>query len=278
MSSISVIIPTFNRKAVIGRALQSVYVQSHPADEVIVVDDGSTDGTAELIKKQFPATTYLYQENSGVSAARNAGILAAKGQWIAFLDSDDEWLPNKLERQLQQLAEQPDLKVCHTEEIWIRNGVRVNQMNKHAKSGGWIFDQCLPLCAMSPSSILIHRTLFGRLGGFDENLPACEDYDLWLRITAHYPVLFIESPQINKYGGHEDQLSRQFWGMDRFRIAALEKVISAGSLKHENRQAAIKMLTKKSKIYLKGLRKRDKVEEIAYYEALCQRFSAENDK
>lgn len=273
MSSVSVIIPTFNRQEVIERALRSVYAQNRPADEVIVVDDGSSDGTETIITEGFPEVTYLYQENRGVSAARNRGILEAKGEWIAFLDSDDEWLPGKLERQLQQLSEQPDLRICHTEEIWIRNGTRVNQMDKHAKSGGWIFNKCLPLCAMSPSSILIHRTLFETLGGFDENLPACEDYDLWLRMTARHPVLYISEPQIKKYGGHDDQLSRKFWGMDRFRIASLEKTINSGLLNKMDREAAIEMLIKKTNIYLKGLRKRDKVSEIKHYEALCQHFS-----
>ncbi len=273
MASVSVIIPTFNRQAVIGRALASVYAQSRLPDEVIVVDDGSNDDTAALIKERFPDVIYLYQENSGVSAARNRGILEAKSEWLAFLDSDDEWLPKKLEHQLQSLSEQPNLKICHTEEIWIRNGKRVNQMDKHAKSGGWIFNKCLPLCAMSPSSIIIHRTLFNELGGFDENLPACEDYDLWLRMTARYPVLFIETAQINKYGGHDDQLSRKFWGMDRFRIASLEKTINSGLLNRADRKAAIEMLIKKTEIYLKGLRKRKKMAEIKYYEAIFQRYS-----
>lgn len=273
MPSISVIIPTWNRKAVIERALRSIYSQSRPADEVIVIDDGSTDNTQAIIKEKFPQAHYIYQENSGVSAARNRGILEANGEWIAFLDSDDEWLPTKLESQLGKLAEQPDHKVCHTEEIWIRNGKRVNQMDKHAKSGGWIFQKCLPLCAMSPSSIIIHRSIFEQLGGFDEMLPACEDYDLWLRITAQYPVLFIETPQINKYGGHEDQLSRKFWGMDRFRMAALEKTITSGLLNETDKKAACEILVHKAGIYLNGLRKRNKEEEIAHYELLRQRFA-----
>ncbi len=102
------------------------------------------------------------------------------------------------------------MRVCHTDEIWIRNGRRVNARKKHGKKGGWIFQHCLPLCAMSPSSIMIHRDVFTALGGFDERLPACEDYDLWLRITARYPVLFTRQPLIEKYGGHDDQLSRKY--------------------------------------------------------------------
>lgn len=274
MASVSVIIPTWNREKVIEKALKSVYSQSRPADEVIVIDDGSTDNTQAIIEAQFPQTRYIYQKNRGVSAARNRGISKAKGEWIAFLDSDDEWLPTKLESQLNKLAEQPDHKICHTEEVWIRNGKRVNQMDKHAKSGGWIFQKCLPLCAMSPSSIIIHRSIFEQLGDFDETLPACEDYDLWLRVTAQHPVLFIKTAQINKYGGHEDQLSRKFWGMDRFRISALEKIICSNQLNEIDKKAACEMLVHKAKIHLKGLRKRDKEKETVHYEQLCHRFAS----
>ncbi|MEN8259326.1 MAG: glycosyltransferase family 2 protein, partial [Pseudomonadota bacterium] len=193
--------------------------------------------------------------------------------WLAFLDSDDQWLPHKLEVQVEKLQGQPSIRVCHTEEIWIRNGRRVNPAGKHAKQGGWIFRSCLPLCAMSPSSILIHRAVFDSVGLFDERLPACEDYDLWLRITARYPVLFVDEPLIVKYGGHADQLSRKHWGMDRFRIRALEKVLIAGGLAPECERAARDMLVGKARIYLEGARKRGKQDEVRHYEALCQRHS-----
>ena len=181
---ISLIIPTYNRCLLLKRALHSVLEQSRPPDEIIVVDDGSTDKTAEMLKQEFPQINTISQINKGVSAARNKGIQQAQGDWIAFLDSDDSWQAEKLATQIRALQQAPELKVCHTEETWIRNGVRVNTMHKHKKSGGWIFEQCLPLCAMSPSSIMIHRSVFDDVGLFDENLPACEDYDLWLRISA----------------------------------------------------------------------------------------------
>ncbi|NOQ35372.1 MAG: glycosyltransferase [Methylococcaceae bacterium] len=267
----SVIIPSYNRAELLNRALKSVYAQTHSPDEVIIIDDGSTDNTRELISKNYPHASYLYQENKGVSAARNTGIQEATGEWLAFLDSDDEWLPDKLATQINALNTS-DFKVCHTEEIWIRNGVRVNQMQKHKKSGGWIFKQCLPLCAMSPSSIIIHRDIFKQIGLFDTSFPACEDYDLWLKITARYPVLFIEEPQIKKYGGHENQLSQQYWGMDRFRIQALENIINSGCLEADNKAAAIKVLLKKAKIYQKGALKRGKDEEAARYQQLMESF------
>jgi len=275
---ISLIIPSFNRQESLQRALNSVFQQDLLPDEVIVIDDGSTDATATMIKTEFPQVNYIYQENKGVSAARNTAIKQAKGEWIALLDSDDTWLPEKLSRQIQALQQAPDVKVCHTEEIWIRNGVRVNAMNKHKKIGGWIFTHCLPLCAMSPSSILIHRTVFEDIGYFDEGLPACEDYDLWLRLTAKYPVLFLDKPLINKYGGHDDQLSHQYWGMDRFRIKALDKLLTHTELNAENKEAARNMLLKKARIFQKGALKRAKTKSVEHYQTLINKYSEETTK
>lgn len=263
--TIAAVIPSYNRELPLARALQSVYAQSRIPDEVIVVDDGSEDGTASMMASEFPQADYLYQKNQGVSAARNAGIKASRSEWIALLDSDDEWLPNKLFDQEQALQRNSDYTVCHTEEIWIRNGRRVNPMRKHAKSGGWIFQQCLPLCAMSPSSIMIRRDCFDQVGYFDESLPACEDYDLWLRLASRVPVLFIEQALIVKYGGHEDQLSAKYWGMDRFRIKALQKILEQDVLKGEDRRAAIAMLKEKAKIFSQGALKRGKEEQARFY-------------
>lgn len=237
--------------------------------QIIIVDDGSTDNTQQLVATEFPEVDYLRQSNQGVSAARNAGLRKAQGDWVALLDSDDEWLPNKLVLQCQQL-QKTGLLVCHTEEIWIRDGLRVNQMNKHQKMGGWVFEKCLPLCAMSPSSIMIHSSVFDRVGIFDESLPACEDYDLWLRIAAEFEVAFVEQPCIRKYGGHADQLSRQYWGMDRFRVRALEKILS-GPIKASMRTAARSMLTTKLDILSAGAVKHGNTELILECEAIRHR-------
>lgn len=255
MVTVSVIIPSYNRAHTLPRALDSVLAQTRPADEIIVVDDGSTDDTAQLIARNYPQVIYLKQQNFGVSAARNLAIQQAHGEWLALLDSDDAWLPQKLEKQLSLLTEQPAFKIIHSDEIWIRNGVRVNQMKKHAKCGGWIFQHCLPLCAISPSAVMIHRELFNEIGLFDETLPACEDYDLWLRITARYPVLYCDEALITKHGGHEDQLSQKHWGMDRFRTQALIKCLNDCELSNTDYSAAREMLVKKLKIMLKGAKK-----------------------
>jgi len=250
--NISVIIPTWNRADRLARALQSVFVQRLPPAEIIVVDDGSTDGTHRLVRSQFPDVRYLNQPRKGVSSARNTGIQSATGDWIALLDSDDHWLPEKLERQVNYLRARPEYKICHCDEIWIRNGRRVNPMKKHAKRGGYIFRHCLPLCVISPSAVMIHRDLFSEIGLFDEVLPACEDYDLWLRICAVHPVLYIDQPLIIKEGGHSDQLSRYYWGMDRFRIHALEKILASTTLDSAYRAAALATLLDKLAIVIKG--------------------------
>lgn len=273
MASASVIIPTYNRARLLGRALASVYAQTRPADQVIVVDDGSTDNSEQLLRPRFRNVQWLRQERAGVSAARNRGILAATGGWIALLDSDDEWLPTKLERQLSALHEQPGYRICHTDEIWIRDGRRVNPMNKHAKHGGHIFQHCLPRCAISPSSALIERCLLDEVGLFDADLPACEDYDLWLRICAQHAVLLVPEPLVVKYGGHADQLSRQHWGMDRFRIQALERIVESGQLAAEDAQAAQRMLVDKIDVYLLGATKRGKWHEAECYRQKRQRWA-----
>lgn len=265
--SITVIITSHNRGEIIGRAVDSVLGQTRSADEIILVDDGSSDNTDQLIKEKYPDIKYIWQENRGIGHARNTGISQARGIWIAFLDSDDEWLPSKLKDQLKTLQHQPDYKICHTNEIWIRNGKRVNPMKKHEKFGGLIFKNCLPLCIISPSSVIIHRSVFEEHGLFDESLPVCEDYDLWLRFCAFLPILYLEKPQIIKYGGHSDQLSNKYWGMDRFRIIALEKIIKNPKLSPEDKDAATHILIEKIEIYIQGAAKRRKVDEVELYEA-----------
>lgn len=262
MTSVAAIITTHNRAGLLPRAVKSVLAQTRAADEIIIVDDGSTDGTATYLASLPPVCTILNQKNRGISAARNLAIGHANSEWLAFLDDDDEWLPEKLETQLAELDKKPGYRLCHTEEIWIRHRQRVNAMHKHKKHGGWIYPHCLPLCVISPSAVMIHRDLFAAVGLFDTQLPACEDYDLWLRICAYYPVLFIDQALVTKYGGHADQLSHRHWGMDRFRILALEKMTQDSRLSPEYLELTLHMLAEKTTIYIKGAEKRNKVEEI----------------
>jgi len=250
---VSVVIPTFNRATLVERAIDSVLGQTHSAFEIIVVDDGSTDNTSATLRNKYSDKLVVFQQsNRGVSAARNVGIAHATGNWIALLDSDDEWLPSKLAQQLALIKNHTDCLLCHTDEIWIRNGVRVNAMNKHKKSGGDIYQQCLPLCAISPSSVIFQKQLLDDVGNFDETLPACEDYDLWLRICAQHKVHYLDQKLLVKYGGHEDQLSRKHWGMDRFRIKSLQKMLQLNVLSEDKRASTVATLTKKIHILLNG--------------------------
>jgi len=253
--NISVVIPTYNRKHTLPRAIASVLNQTLQPTEIIMVDDGSTDGTADWIQETYPRINPIRQSNKGVSAARNIGIKSAKCDWIALLDSDDEWLPEKLERQVEAFNQNPGIKLCHTEEIWIRNGVRVNQKKKHQKYGGHIFEKCLDMCRISPSSAIFHQSLLDDVGYFDDAFSVCEDYDLWLRITAEYPVVFLDEPLIKKYGGHRDQLSIVPDGIESYRIQVLEKLIQQ-KFTFSQKKSMEKMLIRKLKIYANGAQKR----------------------
>ena len=269
---ISVVIPSYNRAHTLQQALQSVFEQSSAVDEVILVDDGSTDASATMVAHQFPQVSVIRQPNGGVSAARNRGIEAAQHEWIALLDSDDCWLPHKIQTVRDAAANHPGFILYHSDEIWVRRGVRVNPMQKHRKSGGWIFTQCLPLCAISPSAAVIQKSSLQDLGLFDESLPACEDYDLWLRLCHRFPVHYIDKPLITKYGGHEDQLSRQYPAMDRFRVRALHRLLDTTALQADDFAAARNALLGKLEILIKGARKHQNHSLIDEFEPLYRRW------
>jgi len=268
---VSVIIPTYNRAWVLKEAIDSVLAQDFKDFELIVVDDGSTDSTPQILDAYHQDLMVIRQPNLGVSAARNRGIAAAGGELIAFLDSDDLWLPRKLSSQVNFFNSNPEAVINQTEEIWIRNGVRVNPKTRHHKPSGMIFEQSLALCLVSPSAVMMKRSLLDAVGLFDEDLPACEDYDLWLRISWRYPVYLIETPLIIKRGGHADQLSKAP-GLDKFRIQALKKVIESGQLGEESYQAAVRTLQEKCTIFASGCRKRGKDTEAQYFEELADQY------
>ena len=271
--NVSVIIPTYNRKNLLKRALHSASSQTFVPQEIIVVDDGSSDGTKDWVLERFPYVRYIYQDNSGVSSARNAGIKEAKGSWIAFLDSDDEWMPDKLEKQETAINDSKEAWLCHTNEVWVRNSVRVNQMKKHQKYGGYVFENCLDICRISPSSVLIKKEVFEMVGLFDESLKVCEDYDLWLRITSVLPIIFLDQPLIIKYGGHADQLSRVDNGIEQYRIKSLEKILRSESLPADQLKSAKLHLLKKLKIFSNGLEKRNKLKELSIYKKKIELWS-----
>ncbi len=268
---VSVIIPTYNRGWILKEAIDSVLAQDFLDFELIVVDDGSNDNTPDILEAYQEDIIIVRQNNKGVSAARNRGIASASGDFIAFLDSDDLWLPEKLSRQVEFFNSNPDAMICQTEEIWIRNGVRVNPKKRHKKFSGMIFEHSLSLCLVSPSAVMIKKSLFEEVGLFDESLPACEDYDLWLRISCRYPVYLMDKPLIIKRGGHDDQLSRSP-GLDKFRIQALKKIIESSLLAKAQYRAAVKTLKKKCTIYAGGCLKRDREDEALFYARLAESY------
>lgn len=273
MPFFSVIIPTFNRSKTIIRAIESVLSQDFKDFEIIVIDDGSTDSTYTDVKKLNNNLKYIRNPfNIGVSASRNKGIRHCKSPWIAFLDSDDYWLESKLSVQHTFILQNPGIVACQTDEIWIRNGRRVNPKNRHKKPSGDIFSRSLELCLVSPSSVALKRSVFHEIGLFDESLPAAEDYDLWLRLSCRYPVHLIKKNLIVKNGGHNDQLSRKYHGMDKHRIKSIERLIKNGVLKSDQKRLAMKALSTKCNIYGKGCIKRGKIEEANYYLSLPERL------
>ena len=277
MSLVSAIVPTHNRRDLVCEAVASALAQRDVTLEVIVVDDGSTDDTATALSGFGARIRYLRQATRGVAAARNSGARHARGEWLAFLDSDDLWRPHKLARQLAYHASAPGLRASQTGEIWIRNGVRVNPCSHHRKPDGDIFAASVARCVVSPSAVLLRRELFDALGGFDESLDVCEDYELWLRLGARERVGLLDEPLVVKRGGHADQLSRRHWGMDRFRVAALAKLLAVGELDAAHRTLAAAALRSKCAVLAQGARRRDRAAEAERYLALadaCVRFSS----
>jgi glycosyltransferase involved in cell wall biosynthesis len=268
---VTVIIPTYNRGWIVKEAIDSVLHQDFSDFELIVVDDGSDDDTREVLGAYANSITVLHQSNRGVSAARNRGISEASGRLVAFLDSDDLWLPGKLKTQVKFFEENADAMINQTQEIWIRNGIRVNPKKRHHKFSGMIFEQSLALCLVSPSAVMLRRSLFDTVGVFDERLPACEDYDLWLRISCRYPVHLIDIPLIIKRGGHDDQLSKAA-GLDKYRIQSLIKIIDSEFLTPQQYKAAVITLKQKSEVYAGGCRRRGRQEEAEYFSALAEKY------
>lgn len=256
---ISVVIPVYNRPEMVVRAIESVRSQTLSPYEIVVVDDGSTDRTPAVLRKYDSLIRSLRTPNRGVAAARNAGVAIAEGEWIAFLDSDDMWDPKKLEIQSAFHKTHPDILISHTAEIWIKRGRRIFQKRHHEKPQGWCFYENLPFCKIAPSSVMIARTLFEKMGGFDETFRICEDYDLWLRITRSYFLGLIDVPLVTKYGGHRDQLSATPI-IERHRIEALRK--------HLPDKRVVSQIERKMKILWKGALRYGNSEVLAYLETV----------
>lgn len=254
MATVSVIIPTYNRSGLLIRALESVMAQTYRNFEVIVVDDGSTDDTAARLKayQSGVPVRIIRTANRGAAAARNTGAEAAVGLWIAFLDSDDCWMKQKLEKQIRYTHSHPDIRLVYTRERWIRSGVHVNPPKAYKKYSGNVFLRCLPVCLIAPSSALMQLSLFREVKGFDPAYPVCEDYDLWLKICSLYPVGLVDEELTWKYGGHADQLSASSPIMDYWRIRALCSILQTRQLPSSYAEAVQRAIIRKSEVFLPG--------------------------
>jgi len=272
METVSVVIPTYNRSTLVCEAVSSVLAQGGSSPEIIVVDDGSTDDTEGTLRGFAGRIRYIRRPHEGVSAARNSGARVARGRWLAFLDSDDLWRPQKLARQMALHAAQPGIVASQTGEIWIRNGTRVNPRRHHSKPDGDIFLPSLSRCLVSPSAVVLRRSLFFELGGFDETLEVCEDYDLWLRLGCVAEVALLPDPLVVKRGGHPDQLSRSVPAMDRYRVAALVKLLASHRLPERRHRAAVAVLREKCRVLAQGARKRGRGHEADRYTALAEAY------
>ncbi len=260
MPLFSIIIPTYNRETMTRRAIDSVLAQDFKDFELIVVDDGSTDGTRSIPQDYGNKIKYIKQPNSGVSSARNRGIIESRSEWTAFLDSDDTWHSTKLTFHKNYIENNSRIRIHQTEDLWIRNGVRVNPSKKHIKQEGNLFRKSLEMCAISPSSVVMSRSLFDQYGYFDTSLPACEDYDLWLKITAFEEIGLIKEKLMTRYAGHSGQLSSAFWGMDRFRLYSIIRLLSlhGSRLKEEDHRAALNTAVQKAGVLMQGAVRRGK--------------------
>lgn len=273
MNLISVIIPTFNRQQFLKIAIDSVLQQTYSDFELIIIDDGSTDDTQNVIDQfKDKRINYYYQINKGAGSARNYGMKMAKSTYLAFLDSDDKWVSKKLEIQLDIMEKNKDFLLSHTEEVWFKGIRLINHKKIHKKEFGNIFHKSLILCSIGISTVIMQRKVIDLIGYFDDKFEVCEDYDYFLRFTVKYPVYYTDMPLTIKQGGHYDQLSQKYFGMDKYRIFAIEKILQSNELSLEQNILAYEELKKKCKIYGNGCMKYNRIEEAKYYFNLPKKY------
>jgi glycosyltransferase involved in cell wall biosynthesis len=273
--SVSVILPTYNRSMQLREAVQTVLSQTQLPFELIIADDGSTDGTGDYVQKMnnVGMVHYLRIPHCGMPGkVRNAGARLAAGEYLAFLDSDDLWKPEKLARQTNFFEGHPEIRICHTGETWQRGEKIVSQAGQKHKRSGNVFADALMKCIIGPSTVMMRRELFEEFGGFREHLEIAEDYELWLRVTAKYPVGYIDEPLVIKRGGHADQLSEKYGQIEIFRIKALLLNLEEGHFEGEQRRLAAKELVRKCRIYAQGCDKRGKDQEARRYREISRRY------
>lgn len=231
MPKVSIIIPAYNSSRFISEAIKSIFNQTFKDFEIIVIDDGSTDDTKDVLKPFIHQIQYIFKENGGVASARNVGIRMSKGKYIAFLDYDDIWLPNKLELQVQILDTCPQVGLVHTDNLFLIN----NETSSHTcKSkikdkkllSGRIFKSLLmQKFFLTCSTVMVRKVCFDKVGLFDISLPPADDFDMWLRITKEWDCAYIDIPLV-KYRIHSSNISRNHQKMHSATFAVLTKIFT----------------------------------------------------
>ncbi len=219
--TVSIVIPTYNRETFITKALDSVMAQTYQHFEVVVIDDGSTDNTRDVVQAYGEKVHYFYQRNKGIAGARNAGIKKSCGSYIAFLDSDDYWRPEKLERQMALFHEHREYGLVASCCASVRLDGSFREKNRPGKSGRVLTDLFIKNFIRT-SSVVIKKACFEKVGLFDEELRECEEYDLWLRIAAQYSVGFINE-SLAVYVDNPEGISTDSLAGRLFRLKVLEK-------------------------------------------------------
>jgi len=276
---VSIIIPVYNREKMICEAVDSVLRQTYSHWELIIADDGSVDNTLKILDryKNFPQIRVLTLKHIGFPGeVRNRAVEVANGRWLAFLDSDDIWIEEKLEKQINYLENHLNFRFIHTLERWERNGKIISQAHRKHEKEGDLFKTSLGKCEIGPSTVIMERDLFVQFRGFRSDLEICEDYEFWLRLTAEIPVAYIDEELVIKRGGHKNQLSTKYGFIEIFKISALKFLVDMEKFEGERMNLARRELARKCRIYSKGCRKRGREKEASEYESLYFFYSGDD--
>lgn len=225
--TVSAVVPAYNTAALLPRCIESILTQTVAVDEVIVVDDGSVDKTREVAESFGPRVRCISQANKGAAGARNCGIRSATGEWIALLDSDDDWVPNKIERQLEAVRQHPECDFIYSDAtVILPDGSTAEnfQADKEAPCG-WVFDHLLQSCFVNGSTVMARRSALMEAGLFNESLRCAEDYDLWLRVSRRHQFWFVPEP-LAFYERQAESLTRNDAVMAASQIAVLEPILA----------------------------------------------------
>lgn len=275
MAKVDVVIPAYGRPAQLKEAIASVQAQSFRDWRLWLVDDASEIPIAAEITAGDPRITLLrLPKNRGPGYARNYGVSCGSAPLVAFLDSDDLWHPEKLERAVRAFAGQPELQWWHSNETWLRHGVPVRQKAIHRKQAGQFFERALERCLISPSAVVLRRQFFQLHGGFAPAFRLCEDYELWLRLLPKAPVGYSDHPLTTKRAGDWPQLSSAR-EIDRYRVLAMHRIWRL--LRHELpehwRTALLDECVRKCTLLLNGAKKHRNMHGLQRYQAWLTLFS-----